>query len=217
LPSTNKQNEFILDALPYIDDVAYDETHRRFALEMIEEEQRVYPMTKDYLRKFTKPNYDCFLTQRLQGEMERISQKAEMEKLDMSRYDIPSPANTTQASDRAAWTKAIKNCEAQIENQRLRKLNLELMLEYTGEAYLRSNKFLQSEAEAQERSVYQLRSQLFELHSRRKRRQEETGEKLVQLGTQWINDVNANIKLGNAFDRLEDEIASKRKSQKLSD
>ncbi|KAI6241445.1 hypothetical protein M3Y99_00372900 [Aphelenchoides fujianensis] len=115
-----------------------------------------------------------------------MEQKQEMEKLDMSRYDLPSPANTPQANDRGAWTKAIQNCEAQLESQHLRKVNLELMEEFGSEAHLRANNVLQKEADQQERSVYNLRSTLFELHSRRKRRQEETGEKLMQLGGQWI-------------------------------
>jgi hypothetical protein len=57
------------------------------------------------------------------------------------------------------------------------------------------NSFLQKETEQQERGVYQLRSKLFDLHSRRKRRQEETGEKLIQLGSQWISLVKKNSNL----------------------
>lgn len=71
----SKSDEFILDALPYIDDAEYDEKHREFAMKMIEEEQRVYPMTKNYLKAFSKPDYEKFLTSRLKEEFERMSQK----------------------------------------------------------------------------------------------------------------------------------------------
>jgi arginine deiminase len=70
-----KADDFILDALPYIDDAEYDDTHRKFAMQLIEEEQRVYPMTKNYLKKFPKPDYDKFLTQRLKNEFDRMSEK----------------------------------------------------------------------------------------------------------------------------------------------
>lgn len=70
-----KNDDFILDALPYIDDAEYDETHREFAMQLIEEEQRVYPMTKNYLKKFPKPDYEKFLTQRLKNEFDRMSEK----------------------------------------------------------------------------------------------------------------------------------------------
>ena len=74
LQSANK-DDFILDALPYIDDAEYDDTHRKFAMGLIEEEQRQYPKTKDYLKKFPKPRYERFLTDRLKNEFERMSAK----------------------------------------------------------------------------------------------------------------------------------------------
>jgi hypothetical protein len=71
----SKPEDAFVDALPYIDDVQYDETHRKFAMEMIEEEQKLYPMTKNYLKRFPKPDYDKFLTPRLREEFERMSEK----------------------------------------------------------------------------------------------------------------------------------------------
>ncbi|KAI6178188.1 Pre-mRNA-splicing factor SPF27 [Aphelenchoides besseyi] len=214
----NKKDTFVLDALPYVDDQEYNEQHRKFAMGLIEEEQRIFPKTKNYLRPFAKPNYNKFLTDRLTGEFMRMEQKTEMEKLDMTRYDIPSPlANTPQAKERAAWTKDIQNCEAQLESQNLRKINLELMTDYSSEAHLRMNTVLQRETEEQERSVYQLRSTLFELHSRRKRRQEETGEKLIQLGSQWVNLVNKNMKLDEAIHHLQDDIRAHKKTKEIQE
>jgi hypothetical protein len=70
-----KSDEFILDALPYIDDSEYDDTHRTFAMKMIEEEQKLYPKTKNYLKRFPKPDYEKFLTPRLKEEFERMKQK----------------------------------------------------------------------------------------------------------------------------------------------
>jgi hypothetical protein len=84
-----------------------------------------------------------------------------------------------------------------LENQNVRRMNLELMLEYAPDSYLRTNDFLQKEVDQQEKCVYQLRSKLFDLHSRRKRRQEETGEKLIQMGSQWISLVNKNMRLAD--------------------
>jgi hypothetical protein len=86
---------------------------------------------------------------------------------------------------------------------------------YSPEAHLRMNAVLQREAESQERCVYQLRSKLFELHSRRKRRQEETGEKLVQMGSQWIGLVNKNIKIGEAINNLRSDIRATKKRREM--
>ena len=73
------------------------------------------------------------------------------------------------------------------------------MEEYAPEAHLRQNAILQRRVEQEEKTVYQLRSQLFDVHSRRKRRQEETGTKILQLGTQWIGLVTKNLKLDEAI------------------
>lgn len=94
-------------------------------------------------------------------------------------------------------------------------MNLELMVEYASDSYLRMNGFLQKEAEQQERGVYQLRSKLFDLHSRRKRRQEETGEKLIQMGSQWVGLVNKNIKLNEAILDLQSEIQAAKKRREI--
>jgi glutaredoxin 2 len=72
---SSKLDDFILDALPYIDDAEYDDTHRKFAMQMIEEEQKVYPKTKNYLKRFPNPDYDKFLTPRLKQEFERMKEK----------------------------------------------------------------------------------------------------------------------------------------------
>jgi hypothetical protein len=89
------------------------------------------------------------------------------------------------------------------------------MLEYGSEAHLRMNDVLQREAEQQERGVYQLRSKLFELHSRRKRRQEETGEKLIQMGSQWIGLVNKNIKLSEAIYDMRANVNAAKKRREI--
>lgn len=85
------------------------------------------------------------------------------------------------------------------------------MTEYGAEAHLKMNNVLQREVEQQERHVYKLRSKLFELHSRRKHRQEETGEKIIQMGSQWIGLVHKNIKLNEAIRELSLDVQTAKK------
>jgi len=47
--------------------------------------------------------------------------------LDLLRYEVPTPG---RAANKKAWLSAIDNCKAQLSNQNLRKINLELLLEY---------------------------------------------------------------------------------------
>jgi len=76
-----------------------------------------------------------------------------MEKIDLHRYEVPSPANTSKANDKKAWQSAISNCKAQLANQSLRQTNLELMDEYGPEAFRHHNLYLQNSAEREEAEV----------------------------------------------------------------
>ncbi|CAD5209956.1 unnamed protein product [Bursaphelenchus xylophilus] len=212
LPSTKASDDFILDALPYIDDAEYDDSHRKFALSMVEEEQKRYPMTKDYLKKFPKPQYDKFLTPLLQQEFQRINEAKPMPEFDMSRYMVPAPSTS---ADRQTWVNAIGNCDAQIENMKLKRLNLELMQTHGGPTLVKMNKTLQTLADREEQTVFKLRSQLFETHSRRKRRQEDVRSQLLHMGSQWIVLVNKNIKLDNAIQSAEAELKAMAKRIKI--
>lgn len=79
LPSTSKEransSEATLDALPYIDDVNYNESHRQLALQLIQAELRSFPKSKNYLRHLPEPKYNQFLTKRILNQFEQISGK----------------------------------------------------------------------------------------------------------------------------------------------
>lgn len=68
-------NGAILDALPYIDDANYTESHRQLAIHLIQAECRYYPMTKNYLHHFSEPNYDKFLSPRILEQYTKIAEK----------------------------------------------------------------------------------------------------------------------------------------------
>ncbi|CAK5023076.1 unnamed protein product [Meloidogyne enterolobii] len=179
--------EIFLDALPYIDDVNYTEEHKQLALKLIEAEMRRFPMTKNYLRNFPEPDYDKFLTPRLIEHQQQIANKQEIPKLDLLRYEVPTPG---RAANKKAWLSAIENCKAQLANQNLRKINLELLLEY----------------ESSEAELYKIRSELYELNARRKRSQMQAGEELTSLGQGWVELVTKNAGMEIAIDALEKEI-----------
>lgn len=75
------------------------------AAQLIEAECRTFRPTKNYLANFPAINMNAFLTPVLLEENKRMSNNQEMEKLDMSRYDMPTPANTSRSTDKKAWIK----------------------------------------------------------------------------------------------------------------
>jgi len=77
LPSTSKSkvDNDVLDALPYIDDMDYTESHRQLALQLIQAECINYPRSKNYLKNMPEPEYDKFLTSRVKEQISKIEKK----------------------------------------------------------------------------------------------------------------------------------------------
>lgn len=78
--TSSNTNSSILDALPYIDDVNYTESHRQLAIHLIQAECRYFPMTKNYLRHLPEPNYDKFLSPRILEQYNKILEKKVLQK-----------------------------------------------------------------------------------------------------------------------------------------
>lgn len=70
---------------------------------------------------------DLFSTRPLlQQEMERIVNNVPLEAIDLSRYKLSVPTGD-EANDIDAWTRALELAKIQLEHQKLRLMNLELL------------------------------------------------------------------------------------------
>ena len=124
-------SEVIVDALPYIDQ-GYDEPGvREAALALVEEETRRYRPTKNYLDHLPSLNLSSFETDLMKTEFERLNSRQPMDTLSMKRYELPPPP-PGKMTDLQAWTECVENSQAQLEHQRTRIMNLDLMLDYGG-------------------------------------------------------------------------------------
>ena len=125
-------SEVIVDALPYIDQ-GYDEPGvREAALALVEEETRRYRPTKNYLDHLPSLNLSSFETDLMKTEFERLNSRQPMDTLSMKRYELPPPP-PGKMTDLQAWTECVENSQAQLEHQRTRIMNLDLMLDYGGQ------------------------------------------------------------------------------------
>ena len=135
-------SEVIVDALPYIDQ-GYDEPGvREAALALVEEETRRYRPTKNYLEHLPPLNLSSFETDLMKTEFERLNSRQPMDTLSMKRYELPPPP-PGKMTDLQAWTECVENSEAQLEHQRTRIMNLDLMLDYGGGSWKQYNDVLQ--------------------------------------------------------------------------
>ena len=124
-------------------DHGYDEPGvREAALAMVDEETRRYRPTKNYLDHLPALNLASFETELMKTEFERLSNRQAMDTLSMKRYELPTPP-PGKMSDVQAWSQCVDNTQAQLEHQRTRIMNLDLMLDYGGESWKVYNEVLQ--------------------------------------------------------------------------
>merc|ERR1711864_9513 len=100
--------------------------------------------------------------------------------LSMKRYELPTPP-AGKMTDIAAWTECVDNSMAQLEHQRTRILNLDLMLDYGAESWKQYNEVLQ------------------EMLNRVQNQLGQVGDKLKQLESNWVGLVSKNYEIEQAI------------------
>ena len=79
-------------------------------------------------------NLNSFETPLMKSEFDRVASRQPMDTLSMKRYELPTPP-AGKMTDVAAWNECVDNSMAQLEHQRTRITNLELMSEYGCESW----------------------------------------------------------------------------------
>ena len=80
----------------------------------------------------------------MKAEFDRVASRQPMDTLSMKRYELPTPP-AGKMTDVAAWNECVDNSMAQLEHQRTRITNLELMSEFGCESWkVRTDKFFRS-------------------------------------------------------------------------
>lgn len=97
---------------------------------MVQEEMASFK-PKDYLRELGLPEVPDFSgSPLLQAEMRRLAAGEEgMAPMDQTRYRVDPPSGA-QAGSTEAWEDAVRNARSQLEHQRNRMTNLELLSKF---------------------------------------------------------------------------------------
>ena len=86
---------------------------------------------RNYLDHLPPLNLSSFESDLMKTEFERLNSRQPMDTLSMKRYELPPPP-PGKMTDLQAWTECVENSQAQLEHQRTRIMNLDLMLDYGG-------------------------------------------------------------------------------------
>eukprot|EP00088_Acartia_fossae_P040982 TRINITY_DN4277_c0_g1_i5.p1 TRINITY_DN4277_c0_g1~~TRINITY_DN4277_c0_g1_i5.p1 ORF type:complete len:226 (-),score=64.57 TRINITY_DN4277_c0_g1_i5:259-936(-) len=212
---SQQSESVIVDALPYIDH-GYDEPGvREAALAMVEEETRRYRPTKNYLEHLQAMNLAAFETPMMKKEFDRLAARQPMDTLSMKRYELPTPP-AGKMTDIQAWNECVDNSMAQLEHQRTRILNLELMLEYGGESWKVYNEVLVDMLNKVQTQLSEVKKDIQEVNWTRKNQQTQVGEKMKQLEGEWVGLVSKNYEIEQALLNMEAEYETLKKHHEKS-
>ena len=101
----------------------------------------------------------------------------------------------------------VDNSQAQLEHQRTRIMNLDLMLDYGGESWKVYNEVLQEMLNKTQAQLAEVKKNIQETNWARKNQQTQVGERLKQLESNWVGLVSKNYEIEQAVLNMEQEYA----------
>ncbi len=109
-------------------------------------------------------------------------------------------------TDVAAWAECVENSKAQLDHQRTRMANLDLMLEYGCESWKQYNEVLQALVKQCQSQLTGLKKEIQEVNWARKNQQNAVGQKMRNLESSWVGLVSKNYEIEQALVKMEVEM-----------
>ncbi|GAA5862525.1 hypothetical protein JCM8547_002093 [Rhodosporidiobolus lusitaniae] len=144
----------------------------------------------------------------LASELARVESKKPLkpgEGLDTTRYAMPFPKEADLDS-LEAWEAAYRSSFAQLEHQRLRTMNGQLLSQLGANAWRVQNFAVENAIARVEGEGKDVKEVVEDVNRRRKTDQEKGGETLNRLEKRWTELVSGNVQLEIGCSALEDEL-----------
>ena len=134
----------------------------------------------------------------LAAELARVAAKKPLppgEGLDSTRYTLPAPHGKAAQSVHA-WQEAHRSALAQLEHQRLRLMNGQILQSSVGSnAWKIQNFTLENTVQRIDKESEDLRAEVEDLNRERKKSQEAGGAVLTRMEKKWTELISGNIQL----------------------
>ncbi|GAA6038498.1 hypothetical protein JCM8097_004596 [Rhodosporidiobolus ruineniae] len=144
----------------------------------------------------------------LGAELARLESKKPLkagEGLDTTRYAMPFPAEAEQ-DDVEAWERAYRSSLAQLEHQRLRTMNGQLLSQLGANAWRVQNFALENAIQRVGNEGEEVKTTVEDVNRRRKAEQEKGGETLTRLEKRWNEAVSNGLQLEIGVFALEEQL-----------
>merc|ERR1712060_540122 len=141
----------------------------------------------------------------MQEQMSRIDGGQPLGAIDTSRYKIEQPPGLS-AQDHGAWKKAGESVQAQLEYNRLRLINLELLERYGSKAWVAHSIMARAAEHSITTEAASLRSKREAVNKKRKLDQVSCGNELRKLNRELEQYQQDNTDTLGGLRRLEAEV-----------
>lgn len=138
-------------------------------------------------------------------ELERAAQGKSMPLIETERYNLNPPSSSQGKDNALAWQAAVDNAHAQLEHQKTRLINLELIQKYGSDAWRASNESLASHVAGVQSEAAATTQAVENLNRERKLQQIAAGRELKALEHQYLHLVKKNGEIEAACRAIEEE------------
>lgn len=200
----------LVDALPYIDTQLGSMEVAQQVKALIDEEMTQFE-PRDYLADLPPPDLPLFEGDMIKQELARIEAGVSLTGVDVERYRVEQPQGLT-VSDHGAWRKAAESAQMQLEYNRLRLANLEMLERWGGKAWIAHSAVVRVTERAVATEAGRLRSEREEVNKKRKLDQISCGNELRRLAHELDRYRQDNAEVERGLVGVEAEVARLRQA-----
>lgn len=194
----------LVDALPYID-TQLGQTEVAQQVKALIDEEMAHFEPRDYLASLPPPGQPVLSSEVKAQEFARIEAGLALQGIDASRYKVEAPEGA-EAQEHEAWKRQADNMHVQIEYNRLRQTNLELLERWGNKAWIAHSSIVRAAEKILGNETNSLRALREEVNKKRKLDQISCGNELRRLNNELEQYVQDNAETGKGLRILEAEV-----------
>lgn len=200
----------LVDALPYID-TQLGQTEVAQQVKALIDEEMTHFEPRDYLASLPPPGAPVLSSETKAQEYARIEAGLALQGIDASKYKVEAPEGA-EAQEHEAWKKQADNMHVQIEYNRLRQTNLELLERWGNKAWIAHSSIVRAAEKILGNETNNLRALREEVNKKRKLDQISCGNELRRLNNELEQYTQDNAETGKGLRALEAEVDRLRRS-----
>lgn len=195
----------LVDALPYID-TQLGQTEVAQQVKAIIDEEMAHFEPRDYLSSLPAPELPFLSSETMNKEFARIEAGQPIQGVDVARYKVEAP-DGTDAQDHEVWKKQADSVHMQLEYNRLRFTNLEMLDRWGTKAWVAHSCLVGASERILTNEANSLRATREEVNKKRKLDQISCGNELRKLNNELESYMQDNAETGRALHALEADVA----------